>query len=159
MLMNSAHLHLITAHVPVLASVFGLGLLLLGWLKRSDEFKRTSLPVFLLVAVFVAPTYLSGRPASEMLLKMMPGMSRDAGDQHAEVAVLALVASLVLGTVALAGMVLFRKRTRLPTSFVLLATVLALLTSAMMGWTANLGGKIRHLEIRTEPPAPGTVPH
>lgn len=157
--MNSAHLHLITTHVPVLGSLFGLCLLLLGVLKHSEEFKRTSLQVFFVAALFVLPTYLSGRPASEMLLKLMPGMSRDAGDQHAEVALLALVASLVLGTVSLAGLVLFRKGNRLPGWFVLLTTVLALLTSSMMGWTANLGGKVRHMEIRTEPPAPGTVTH
>lgn len=157
--MNSAHLHLLTTHVPVLGSVFGLGLWLLGWLKRSDELQRTSLQVFLLVAIFVAPTYLSGQPASEMLLKLMPGMSRNPGDQHSEVAVLAFVASLVLGMVALAGMILFRKGTRLPTWFVLLTTVLALLTSVMMSWTANLGGRIRHPEIRAEPPASETLPH
>jgi uncharacterized membrane protein len=148
--MNPTHLHLITTHVPILGSFFGLALLLLALLQGNDQLKRTSLWVFVLAGLAAVPTYLSGRPASALLLKLMPGMSMDPGDQHAEVAIVALVCASVLGILALAGLVLIRQPKRLPASFITLIVAFAILTTAAMSWTATLGGRIRHSEIRSD---------
>jgi hypothetical protein len=94
------------------------------------------------------PAYLSGSPASALLKRLMPGVSMDAGDQHAEVAVLALTGSLLLGLVSLAGLMLFRKRRSLPPGFLSFVLVLAMLACGLLAWTANLGMRIRHLEMR-----------
>jgi hypothetical protein len=153
--MNAAHLHLITTHVPVYGTFLGFCLLLLALMKRSEELKRTSLLVFVCAAVLVVPTYLSGPAAAEQMKTVMPGMSLEPGEQHAEVAILALVGSLILGTASLTGLVSFRKRPALPGWFVTLAVVLGLLVSALMGWTANLGGRVRHTEIRHSTSATG----
>ena len=76
----------------------------------------------------------------------------DASDQHAEVAVLALTAALVLGAAALAGIIVRRKGGRLPGWLTALIMFLALISTAAMVWTASLGGKIRHPEVlRIEP--------
>jgi protein-S-isoprenylcysteine O-methyltransferase Ste14 len=146
--MNPAHLHLMMTHIPVLGTAFGLGLFLVSLFRGSEESKRISLWVFFLSAVAALPTYLTGRPAGALLLKLMPGMSMDPGDQHAEVAVLALTASLVLGAVALAGLVGFRRRPALPSWFAGLSLTLALVSAATLIWTASLGGKIRHPEVQ-----------
>jgi len=149
--MNSAHLHLITTHVPVYGTILGWALLLVGLLKKSEELRRTSLWVFVFSALLVVPTYLSGPAAADQMKTVMPGMSLEPGEQHAEVAVLALVGSLILGAMALAGLLGFRKRPLLPGWFVALAALLGLLVCGLMGWTANLGGKVRHTEIRSSP--------
>jgi uncharacterized membrane protein len=149
--MNPAHLHLIITHVPVLGALFGLALLLLAILQANQQLKRTSLWVLFLAGLAAVPTYLSGRPASALLLKLMPGMSMDACDQHAEVAVLALVAASVLGVAALAGLLVSRKGKRTPGWLTTVTLLLALLTTAMMAWTASLGGNIRHTEIVSSP--------
>jgi phosphoglycerol transferase MdoB-like AlkP superfamily enzyme len=146
--MNPAHLHLLVTHLPVLGSLFGLLLLLLALVQGNRDLQRTSLWVFILAGLAAIPTYLTGRPASTLLLKLMPGMSLDAGDQHAEVAVLALVASSILGCVALIGVTFYRKDKKSPGWFTSLLVTLALLTTATMTWTASLGGKIRHTEIQ-----------
>jgi len=137
-------------HLPVLGSLFGLLLLLLALLKGDYDLKRISFWVFVLAGLAAIPTYLTGRPASKLLMKMMPGMSMDAGDQHAEIAVIALTAACLLGVVSLAGLLAFRKPKRAPTWFTALALVLALVTTATMTWTASLGGNIRHPEIHSE---------
>jgi hypothetical protein len=93
------------------------------------------------------PAYLSGAPASEVLRQFTPGMTMDASDQHAESAILAVAGSLVLGVVALAGLIHFRKGRRLPRIFLGFVLSLALLACGLLAWTANLGGKIRHLEL------------
>jgi hypothetical protein len=58
------------------------------------------------------------------------------------------------GVVALAGLILFRRAERLPGWIVAATLVLFLATSGLMGWTANLGGQIRHTEIRAGFTAP-----
>ena len=150
--MNPAHLHLIVTHLPVLGSVFGVVLLLLALIRRSEELKRAAFTIFIVAALLAVPTYLTGQPASTVLMKAVPGMSMDKGDQHAEVAVLALVAASVLGVAALAGLLVYRKGKQVPGWLTALALCLAVLTAALMAWTANLGGQVRHTEIKTETP-------
>lgn len=146
--MNSAHIHLITAHTPVFGCLFGLGLLMLGLLRRSEELKRSSLWVFFLAAFFTLPAYWSGHLTAPMLMQGIPAISADLADRHADVALLATIVFLVVGIIALAGFWVFRKANRLPLGFVIGIAVLAVLSAALLGWTANLGGRIRHPEIR-----------
>jgi len=137
-------------HVPVLGSLFGLLLLLLALLKGDQDLKRYSSWMFVLAGVAAVPTYLSGRPASALLLKAMPGMSMDPGDQHAEVAIIALAGAALLGVLCLVGLVVYGRGTRAPASFTMATLLLALLTAAAMTWTASLGGTIRHTEIKPQ---------
>ena len=148
--MNSAHLHLMLTHVPVLGSILGLFLLVIALLKADRDLKRMSLWLFVLAGVAAVPTYLSGRPASAVLLKAMPGMPMDPGDQHAEIAIVALVAASVLGFIALLGLAIYRRGVRAPGWFTALTFLLAVLTSGLMVWTASLGGNIRHPEIKPQ---------
>jgi hypothetical protein len=80
----------------------------------------------------------------------MPGMTMDAGDQHAEIDILALVGSLALGVVSLVELILFGKGRTLPAGFLVFVLLLAVLSCGLLSWTANLGGRIRHLEIRPQ---------
>ncbi len=145
--MEPAHLHLITTHVPVLGTLFGLCLLGFGLARRSEELKKTSLVTFVVAALVAIIAYLSGEPAQEAL-KGIAGVSKDAVEQHQELAQVAFVAMMALGVVALAGLVLFRRGKPVARWFAALVLVVALLTSVLMGWTANLGAKVRHSEIR-----------
>jgi hypothetical protein len=141
-----------------MGTFFGLCLLLFALLRKSEELKRVALLVFVVTALVALPAYLSGSSASDLLKRLMPGMTMDAGDQHAEIAILALVGSLVLGAVSLVGLILFRKGRRLPAGFLTFVLLLAVFTCGLLGWTANLGMKIRHIEIRPQTSAkPGWI--
>ena len=148
-MLNPAHLHLMLTHLPVLGTLFGLGLLLLSILQANPDLRRVSLWAFVLAGLSAVPTYLSGRPASALLLKLMPGTSMDASDQHAEIAIIALIASSVLGLVALVALFVYRRGKRAPKWFTAVSLLLAIATTALMVWTATLGGNIRHTEIST----------
>lgn len=152
--MNSAHVHLIAAHVPVFGCLFGLCLLMLGLVKRSEELKRTSLGVFFLAAFFTLPAYWSGHLTAPMLMKWIPAISADLADRHADVALLATIVFLAVGIIALAGFLVFRKANSLPLGFVIGIAVLAVFSAAWLGWTASLGGRIRHPEIWEAPRPP-----
>ena len=77
---------------------------------------------------------------------------------HEQAADQATTGVFLLGLVAAAGLFAARGGRPLPKWAVLASLVLALVTFLLMARTANLGGQLRHPEIRGEaPPAPKEV--
>jgi uncharacterized membrane protein len=147
--MNAAHLHLMLNHIPVLGTAFGLALLAWGLIRRSDELRRASLGVLVIVALFAIPAYLTGEPAEEAI-EHLSGVNEDAIEEHGEAAKFAFAGDLVLGAIALGGLIVFRGSRFAPAWLDILVLVLAVLVFAMMVRTANLGGHIRHPEISSK---------
>lgn len=147
-MMNAAHWHLALNHLPVLGTVFGLALLVLAQLRKSRELTQVSFGVFFVIAVLGIPAYLTGQPAEEAV-KGLPGVPNTLLAQHEEVAQFAFTGLVILGVAALAGLVLFRRGKSIPCWFAIAVSALALLVGGLMAWTANLGGQIRHSEIRS----------
>jgi hypothetical protein len=147
--MNATHLHLMVNHIPVLGTIFGLLLLAAGTLRHSEELKRAAFLFFIAGALLALPAYLSGEPTVKAT-QGLPGVSPIVVQKHVEVAQLALSAVLVLGGLSASALWLFGKGTPVPRWFVLIVLVVALLASVLMAWTANLGGQVRHTEIRSE---------
>jgi uncharacterized membrane protein len=151
--MNPAHLHLVCTHLPAVGCFFSGFFLLVGILKGSEEVKRLSLWTLVLSALLGLPSYLTGNPALTELKPILAGNTEYA-ERHLEVAQLALAVAMVSGVVGLAGLLTFRGKRLLPGWFVMLTLLLTVATGLLMGWTSNLGGKVRHTEIREA--APGT---
>lgn len=145
--MNPAHLHIILNHIPVIGIPFGTAILAYAFLKKSAEIRTLGLIVFVIIGLITIPTYLAGKAAEDMA-EDLPGVSEHLIENHEAAATIALAATSVLG-----GLSLVRLLT--PTRFGLFArptTVLVFVISlGVAGWlgrTANLGGQIRHSEIR-----------
>ncbi len=151
--MNWAHVHLALSHLPVIGAIFGVLLLLLALLRKSEELKRVSLGVFVITALLALPVYFTGEPAEEVV-EHLPGVAESLIERHENAALFALLMAGGAGVVALAGLILFRRAEKLPGWIVAATLVLSLATSGLMGWTANLGGQIRHTEIRAGFTAP-----
>jgi uncharacterized membrane protein len=146
---NPAHLHLMLNHLPVIGTAFGLGLV--GWalLRRSEELKKISLGIFIIVALLAIPAYLTGEPAEE-LVENLPGVSKTSIEQHEEAAQVAFAGVLIVGVAALGGLLFFRRDKAIPNWLAIIVLVLSLIVFVLMARTANLGGLIRHTEIRPE---------
>jgi uncharacterized membrane protein len=145
--MNSAHLHLILNHLPVLGTVFGLAILAFGLWKRSEDNKQLALGLLVITALLAIPTYLTGEPA-EGAVKGLSGVAGDLIERHEEAAGVALGGVLALGLFAVVGLVAFRRQRPVATWFGVTALLGALIVSGLMAWTANLGGQVHHPEIR-----------
>ena len=145
--MNPVHLHLMLNHVPVLGSVFGLLLLGAALLRKSRELQKVSLAVCVIAAAVAIPVYFTGEPAEERI-EHLPGVAKAIIEEHEEAAVVALASILALGAVAAAGLIVFRGQRSIPRWFVNASLIMALVTVGLMLRTANLGGKVRHTEIR-----------
>ena len=151
--MNPAHLHLLLNHVPVLGA-FGLLLLFtIAFLRRDSSLGRLTLVLSVAVAAASVAVFLSGEPAEE-LVEDLAGVAESAIEPHEEFARVATIASGICGAAALMTLIAFRRRER-PRWITGSALVGALAVSGLMGWTANLGGQIRHAEIGGGAPQSG----
>ena len=101
-----------------------------------------------MLAATAVVVYLTGEPAEE-LIENLPGFSEAIVEEHEEVALIATIGMVVLGLVALVGLIRFRPPRIAPTWYGRGVLLLALLMGGVMVWTANLGGQIRHSEIRS----------
>jgi len=144
--MNIIHLHLLLNHVPVIGAVLGLALLGVAYLRRSDELGKFALGAFAALGAVSVVVFLTGEPAEEIVEKL-PGFSKALTERHEEAALVATIVMGVVGFLSLIWLVVFRSRA-LARWVVPTALVLALGATATMGYAANLGGQIRHTEIR-----------
>ena len=146
--MNGAHLHLVLNHFPVILAPTGLVVLALGLFRRNAEFVKVGLGVIFVAALFTVPTYFSGEGAADKVGDL-PGVNMDDIEHHAAVASQAFVVIGLAGIAALAALVLGMRGKRPPSWLVVTTLGLSLAASAWLGVTANLGGLIRHPEIRS----------
>jgi len=90
--------------------------------------------------------YLTGDGAED-IVKHLPDVSRAIIDRHEDAALVATIAAGAFGLAALVALLLYRTHT--PPRWLGRATFLAAFVPVVfMGWAANLGGQIRHTEIR-----------
>jgi hypothetical protein len=156
--MDLAHIHLLLNHFPTIGNIIGGGLFVLSLIAKSDDLKRASLVVLLGISLIAIPTYMSGNGAQDAI-KSLPGVSKSLIETHEGAALVALAFMEVTGAFAWLGLWQFRRLTRVPNWNLAVILVLTLVTFGLMARASNIGGEIRHPEIRagqeTAPPQPG----
>lgn len=144
--MSGVHVHLLLNHIPVIGMVFGFLVFLLGVWRKNDSWARLGMGMFVVVAIVSVVTMLTGEGAEEAV-EHLPGVTDGIIEEHEEAAKLASIAAYVLGGVSLLGLLWVRGRP-LPRALTVTVLPIALLVAGLMGYTANLGGQVRHTEIR-----------
>jgi hypothetical protein len=156
--MDLAHIHLLLNHFPVIGGIMGGGLFVLSLISKSDDLKRTSLAVLLGIALLSIPTYISGNGAQDAI-KSLPDVSKSLVETHEAAALVALAFMEVTGAFAWLGLWQFRRLARVPNWNLAVILILTLSSLGLMTRASNIGGEIRHAEIRaaqdTAPPEPG----
>ena len=147
--MNGAHIHLLLNHIPVIGSVFGFLLLLIAIVRKSEELKKVGLGILIVIAVGTILVYFSGESAEE-IIEDLPGVSERIIEKHEDFALISFISTEVVGGIALLGFLLFRRKKNILNNFLLSILVLSFISSTLIAWTANLGGQIRHTEIRKD---------
>lgn len=144
--MSWGHVHLLLNHIPVIGTFLALLLLLVAFVRKSEELKKVTLGLFVLIALVTIPVYLTGEPAEEMV-EHIPGVSEAMIGRHEDAALFSLIAVEVAGIIALAGLLLFNRKKGLGNLLAIVTLAFSVVTGGILGWTANLGGQIRHTEI------------
>lgn len=146
------HLHLLLNHVPTVGSVAGVGLLLLALVRRNDQLLGASLEVLFVVALATLPVYLTGAAAGDAIAGL-DGVSAEAIRTHETAALLAFVWMQFTGFAAWLVLWQGRRLAHLPRASVGAVVLLSIITLALMGRAATIGGEIRHPEILVGPAA------
>lgn len=144
--MTIVHLHLLLNHIPVIGTLFVVGLLAAALMRRDSMIARLALWTSALLGIVAIAVYFTGEPAEETV-EHLPGVSESVIEQHEELALVATTMIAAFGVLATGALAVFRQRS-LPRWLVVSSFVGMLAVAGVMGWTANLGGQIRHTEIR-----------
>lgn len=145
--MDLAHIHLLLNHFPTIGFLIGAGLFVVSLIAKSDHLKIASLVVLLGIALISIPTYMSGNGAQEAI-KSMPGLSKSLVEAHEGAALVAMIFMLLTGGFAWLALWQFRRLARVPKWNLALILALTVVTFGLMTRASNMGGEIRHEEIR-----------
>jgi uncharacterized membrane protein len=149
-MMNAAHLHLVLNHFPVIGSAIAIFVLILGILKKSDDIKKTGAMIILLTSLITIPVYFSGEDAQAMIEGNFDDVDEEFIEPHEDFAFYSFIAMDIAGLLALASLLRFRNQNSFPNSVTYTLLILLIIVNGMMAYTANLGGKIHHPEIRED---------
>jgi hypothetical protein len=154
--LSPTHIHLLLNHFPTIGFIIGLGLFFIALIAKSDHLKVGSLVVLIGISIITIPTYITGNAAAQALCIAVnlpgdcatEGMSRVLVDMHEGAALTSLIWMVFTGGLAWLGLWQWRRFGRVATWTTALVLVLGLVTLATVSRAANLGGEIRHPEIR-----------
>ncbi|MBP9191577.1 MAG: hypothetical protein KBF96_03410 [Ignavibacteria bacterium] len=149
-MMNAAHLHLVLNHFPVIGSAIAIFVLIIGILKKSDDIKKTGAMIILLTSLITIPVYFSGEDAQAMIEGNFDDVDEEFIEPHEDFAFYSFIAMDIAGLLALASLLRFRNQNSFPNSVTYTLLILLIIVNGMMAYTANLGGKIHHPEIRED---------
>jgi hypothetical protein len=145
--MSLVHFHLLLNHIPVVGILFVVIAFTTALVFRETVSIRFALVFTVALAIVTGAVYLTGEPAEEAVENLV-GVSESAIEAHEDAAKIATVAMSIVGALSLGALVGFRRRL-LPRWVGVAGLGGALLVSVLLGWTANIGGQIRHSEIRS----------
>jgi hypothetical protein len=151
-----AHLHLLLNHVPTVGAVAALGVLLLAFVRRSAHLTHAGLELVFVIALLTLPAYVTGA-AAHGEIRDLPGISDRTVRLHQDAALAGFAVAEFAGFVAWLALWQFRRRGRAARGLVGATTVLLTVSLAVMAYAANLGGEIRHPEIRAAGAAPESL--
>jgi hypothetical protein len=156
--MNLAHVHLLLNHFPVIGTIIGLGLFLVALVGKSDDLKRACLVIFLGIALLTIPTYVTGNAAQEAICIgpsngpcTDPGVSKSLIRTHEGAALQGFAFMELTGAFAWLGLWQFRRISRVSRLNLSAVLLLSIVTVGLMARAADIGGEIRHPEIRSGP--------
>lgn len=135
--MDADRLHLLLNYYPMIGSIIGTLLLIIGLWRKSDKAKRISLWIFLAVAMLAFPVYVSGEINGK---EMLSGMFGDAIKQHQAAGQTAFMLIEVAGIGALIGLILSYRKPEYARWFVILVLLLSTV-SVFFVTKATLAGR------------------
>lgn len=154
--MDLVHLHLVLTHFPIAGVIFALILIVFSMVFKRPDFIVSAMLILTLSAILAIPLYLTGEVAEDAV-ENLAGVSKRFLELHEDAAEISFFLLEALGLLAIVGLVLNFSKSRLPQLFSKVLLVSTLIVTASIAWTSNLGGKIRHSEIRNDTTASGSV--
>lgn len=141
--MNPANIHIALTHFPIAGVVFSCIFLIIALIQNKQELKKIALWFTLLCSLTVLPVYFSGESAEEML-EHKNGYSEQLIEAHEEFATIPFVFIIALGLFSFIALKMKKDDNKL----FAVVIILSIISSTTILYTAKLGGRIKHDEIR-----------
>ncbi|MCH8978576.1 MAG: hypothetical protein IH945_04950 [Armatimonadetes bacterium] len=176
--MNSAHLHIVLNHFPIIGTFIALMVAAVAIVTKQAVIKRLVLGMMVLIAVTGAAAYFTGLATEEDFFG--PGSpALEQVERHEASARVTWIVGLVAGAVGIGGLVISRRLNYVQTPVddvqspvndvqtpvndvqtpIMATAILVLLVCAFFFMrTGNLGGQISHPEIRSDPVSKALAP-
>lgn len=144
--MNGAHLHLLLNHVPIFSTLFGIGIIAWGILKKSTQVRKLGTVLLIIGAVMSYVALETGEVAEDELEETSISVSHERIHEHEEAAEIAFWFSIVMGGLAIVSLISTNMNTRFQSTLNGVLFIAAILTLLSLIYAAYEGGKIRHNE-------------
>lgn len=145
--MNQAHIHLIVNHIPIMGSLFALVLLGVGLFQQNTTLTKAGLVAVLAAGLLCLPAQLTGEGAAKTV-QDMPRVSRALIQTHAAAADQGFWALESAAALALLSLLMLKNGSPKARLLALLTLAVTALSFGLLARAGNLGGLIRHTEIR-----------
>lgn len=145
--MNLTHVHLALTHFPIMGTLLGSGILAYGLFSNNDTAKKISLAIFILMGIMTIPVFMTGEPAEEAV-EHLAGVSENIIEEHEELAEKAIWLMGLLGIFSMFNFIALARKTSFVKTITLATLIISVATFGVFAKVGNLGGQIRHTEIR-----------
>lgn len=144
--MNQTHIHLIITHLPIFGSILGAFVLIHGIYSKNNGTLIAGYNVLIISALGAGIAYLTGEGAEETV-EQIQGVTKRLIEEHAESALISLIALIIVGAISLAGLFITLLNSSLTRPVALVTLAISLVAFGLIARTGYLGGQIRHTEI------------
>ncbi len=144
--MNTAHLHLMFTHLPIVGLGIAIMINIYSLFKRSSELQKLSLWSYVILGIFALLAYLTGDGAEE-IIKTYPGITEDIIENHEHMALYFFIGLMISSAAAMLGLYFTKIKKNLLKKLNLWLLIFAILMSVLAFFTGYTGGEIRHTEI------------
>ncbi len=138
---SGPHLHIVLNHFPVIGLILTLGLYLAAFYLNSNDLKRSSLILFVILGILSIPVYISGA-AARWAYQGRTDVSMDVITAHQDVALLAFIFLGITGCIAWLALWQQRRFGTLNNANLYSVLGLAIISAFLMIETGSVGGTI-----------------
>ena len=156
--MNDAHLHMVVNHFPIIGTILGLGILIVGIILKNNSVKNTAYALFIVAALFALASIATGDGAEE-LVEDMPNIGKRIIHEHEEIAEKLAIVLYLLGAISILGIVLNLKNHSKAKFISFVAVIVAIVGAYLTILAGTSGGEIRHTEIRDDAITTKVIPN
>ncbi len=142
---NAAHLHLLVNHLPIFLPLFGLIILIIGIVFKSEIVKRVSLAMFVFAGLFAFIASSTGEGAEEIVEELK--RSHDLIHEHEEAADTFALLSYVLAIFSIVAFWFNWKKHPFKDLSMYIALLISVIVIYFSYPTGQTGGEITHPEV------------